>query len=214
MKIDEIINSFELPVDELTQYLTSFMRGQKEIVGSIQGFELHKAQDSDHIYLGLIKPDDPPEITLKAYLCVVTNTKSSYPQIGYTAVAKSHRSQGWMRYLIDWFVHHISLLLTDTRHSFDAEEMWKALIRVPGNLEIYRYNLHSKKQPKKQIRIGYDDSCYPNPWDGTEQYAILAKPKKPHPDKEFQESLDHHHRLSGRVIQWYGISSDGDLINP
>ena len=210
MKIDEIVPAMEPPTDELTQYLISFMRGKstdEEILNN--GLILRKNEDDDHIYLGLFKPDDPHETRLKAYLKVVKN--SPYPRIGFIAVAKDYRRRGWMRKLIDWFVQNIGPLTSDNAQTDAAKEMWLALIKMPGDLDLYKYSLRTGRKSKLKI-IMRNDKPYPNPWDGSRNHVILAE-EYYEPDPIFREQLERHRRL-GRPLIWYDIEADGDNINP
>ena len=211
MQVVEIVTAFEHQNQDLTQYLTSFMRGEQTTLGSINGLIHRQNEDEDHIYFGLFDEDEVPEKKLKAYLSVIKTTP--YPRIGFIAVSKDYRNQGYMRKLIDWFVQNIGPLISDNAQTADAKAMWLALINVPGNLNLYRYNIDKQIKSKTKIRIR-DGKPYPNPWNDSLEYVILAEDRNSREDRFLKEETEFRKRF-GRPLIWYGIlGGDGLWMNP
>ena len=113
---------------------------------------------------------------LIAYMSVITN-ELNLPSIGQTATDVKFRRQGWIRYLIDYFLDTHQCLCTDETHSNEAKEMWKALIQTPYTLKFYLIDKITGE--KIQIGTNQHSTLDPDPWTKEYEHWLIVATKRP-----------------------------------
>ena len=117
-------------------------------------------------YLGIFKKDK-----MIAYMSIMENDIIKLPGILQTMTDVNFRRQGWIRYLITYFLESNSCLCSDESHSPEAKNMWQSLIKTPANLKFYIIDKTTGE--KTQIFSNQNMDIIPDPWSN-DNFLILA----------------------------------------
>lgn len=92
-------------------------------------------------------------------------------QIDFTATEHEFRSQGLIRYAIEYAVKNWAPIYSDTRQTPEAEAVWRALITRPNIVKYQYYNILTRVIKNLKITNG---KITPNPWNDKEDTVVRA----------------------------------------
>ena len=92
-------------------------------------------------------------------------------QIDFTATEHEFRSQGLIRYAIEWAVKQWGPIYSDTRQTPEAEAVWRALVTRPNIVKYQLYNILTGVTSNLRTTNG---KIVPNPWNDAEDRVIRA----------------------------------------
>jgi hypothetical protein len=194
MKINEI-EIFPSRDEFNDDFIYHFQNSEETIIPSTNDI-LKVNQSSNNIYLGIFNNDK-----LLSYL-TLDDFRNGIWQIGMMSTDRDNRCKGHIKYLIDYAVKKLKLVLSDNRQTEEAKAVYTALIKYPNKVDYFLYNTKTKK---KKILKYNNNKIIHNPWDNNEYTVIMMKAKQLDEYAINQEKIRFEHRIrSGLRLDYYG----------
>lgn len=133
------------------------------------GLILKVSGDAHQMHIGVF--DD---IKLISY--VGLHRQDSYWQVDMQCTDHDHRAQGYIRKSIEYAIRNHHPVISDTRQTPEARQVWTALIKYPNTINYGM--LDTSTNISVPIKWDHQQNILvPDPWDDTEDTVIIAIPK-------------------------------------
>lgn len=182
--------SREEPIGERLRHFTN-----SQIIGKFDNIVVRLSGDFDIFHYGAFIND-----RLVAYLS--SHEMPFGRQILFTLTDPDHRNRGLMRRLIKIAIDLHGPLFSDSLQTAEAQHMWKALIRSPGDFRIHVYDTDTGKRHRPSDV---------DPWDGSENRILVAEERIPTNYERLREDRRSKHGFSDP--DWYAPGSS-NWFNP
>jgi hypothetical protein len=201
MKIDEIITA----VSQTNQYLSKWQHlflNLPVIETTDTGYDLKIYEKESSIGLGLFDKD-----TLISYV-ELDKSRNDIWQMSMQATDSKYRLKGYIRFLIEYAVKKLKLIITDDQQTIQAQQVYTNLIMAPHHVI---YSLYNTKTKEKIKLIWEDGKIIPNPWDDNPETVIMMQSGLTESIIRHEKKRDEWRKKIGRLNEWYG---DGFIDNP